>query len=207
MDRIRFRFGVAQSLSGVSGMEAASTETFNQLIRDFPDSSYIGPAQMAIALQGNITRLQMDKSVRDERIRQLTELIPPAPPVLPAALAEAESAYNSGDFPRAASAYGSYLQSKPQWAGMDAILFRYAVSQSLGNVSVKETASTETFKQLIKEYGDSPYAASAQRILEFRDNLARTQQSELKARDEKIRQLTDELEQLKKVDSGRRRTP
>jgi hypothetical protein len=207
MDRIRFRFGVAQALSGVSGMEAASTDTFKQLIRDFPDSSYIGPAQMAIALQGNVARLQTDKSVRDERIRQLTALIPPPPPVLPAALAEAESAYNSGDFPRAASAYGSYLQSKPQSTEMDAILFRYAVSQSLSNASARETASTETFKLLIKDYHDSPYADSAKRILEFRDNLARTQQSELKAKDEKIRQLTDELEQLKKVDSGRRRTP
>ena len=207
MDRIRFRFGVAQSLSGVSGMEAASSDTFNKLIRDYPDSSFVGPARMALALQGEIARLQSDKSVRDERIRQLTALIPPPPPVLPATLAEAEAAYNRGDFPRAATAYESYLQSKPQSPGTDGVLFRFAVSQSLSNASVRETASNETFKQLIKEYSTSPYAASAKRILDYRETLARTQQSELKKKDDSIRQLTDELNQIKKVDSERRRSP
>ena len=213
MDRIRFRYGVSQSLSGVSRMEAASTDTFKQLIHDFPESSYVGPSKMAIELQGNIGRLQTDKSERDVRIRQLTALLPPAPPVLPATLAEAEAAYSRGDFPRASSAYEAYLQTKPQALQSpqapqpDAILFHFAVSQSLSNVSVKETASTETFKQLIKDFPNSPYSSSAQRILVGRDNLARSQQSELKKKDDAIRELTDQLNQIKKVDSERRRSP
>ncbi|HET9129688.1 MAG TPA: outer membrane protein assembly factor BamD [Terriglobia bacterium] len=207
MDRIRFRYGVAQSLSGVSGMEAASTDTFNKLIRDFPESSYVGPARMALLLQGEVSRLQSDKTIRDERIRQLTALLPAPAPVLPPTLAEAEAAFTRGDFQRAASAYESYLQSKPQASGMDGILFRFGVSQSLSNASPRETASTETFKQLIKDYSGSPYAASAKRILDYRETLARTQQSDSKAKDDKIRQLTDELDKLKKIDSERRRTP
>jgi outer membrane protein assembly factor BamD (BamD/ComL family) len=207
MDRIRFRFGVAQSLSGVTGLETASADTFKQLIHDYPESSFVPPARMALAFQADIARLQADKSSRDERIRQLTALIPPPPPVLPATLAEAETAFSRGDFLRAASAYESFLQSKPQASGMDGILFRFAVSQSLCCEPAREAASNDTFKQLIKEFGNSPYASSARRILNFRENAARSQQSELKTKDDKIRQLTDELDKLKKIDSERRRTP
>jgi hypothetical protein len=90
---------------------------------------------------------------------------------------------------------------------MDGILFRFAVAQSLCGMPARETASNETFKLLIKDFSASPYAASARRIIEFRENLLRTQQAELRAKDERIRQLTDELDKLKKVDSERRRTP
>jgi hypothetical protein len=160
---------------------------------------------MAVTLQADIARLQVDKAQRDEKIGQLNALIPPPPPVLPAALAEAESAFDSGDFSRAATSYESYIQSKPA-TDMDAILFRCAVAQAL-SVPAREVASNDTFRQLIKEYSNSPYASSARRILEFRDKLSKTQQSELKAKDDKIRQLNDELDILKKADSGRRRTP
>ena len=127
--------------------------------------------------------------------------------MLPAALAEAESAFDRGDFARAANSYESYLQSKPQATDMDGILFRFAVAQSLSGVAVRETASNDTFRQLIKEYSNSSYASSASRILAFRDKLAKTQQSELKSKEDRIHQLTDEVEILKKADSGRRRTP
>jgi hypothetical protein len=62
---------VAQSLSGVTMLESASTDTFKQLIRDFPNSVWVPPARMAIALQADIARLQTDKLQRDDRIRQL----------------------------------------------------------------------------------------------------------------------------------------
>ena len=205
LDRLRFRYGVAQSLSGVEVLESASSDTFQQLIRDFPNSPYVPPARMAITLQADIARLQADKLQRDEKIRQLNALIPPPPPVLPAALADAESAFDSGDYVRAASSYESYLQSKPQATDMDAILFRFAVAQSLSGA--RDAASNDTFRQLLKEYSTSPYASSARRILDFRDKLAKAQQSELKTKDDRIHQLTDELDILKKADSGRRRTP
>ena len=205
LDRIRFRYGVAQSLSGVEALESASGDTFKQLIDDFPNSPYVPPARMAVTLQADIARLNADKLQRDEKISQLNALIPPPPPVLPAALAEAETAFESGDFVRAASSYESYLQSKPQAVDTDAILFRCAVAQSLSGV--RDAASNETFRQLIKDYSNSPYASSARRILDYRDKLAKSQQSELKTKDDKIRQLTDELDILKKADSGRRRTP
>jgi len=207
LDRIRFRYGVAQSLSGVAALESASADTFKQLIGDFPNSPYVPPARMAMTLQADVARLQADKSQRDEKIRQLNALIPPPPPVLPAALADAESAFDTGDFVRAAGSYESYFQSKPQATDMDAILFRFAVAQSLSGIPAREAASNETFRQLIKEYSASPYALSARRILDFRDKLSKAQRDELKMKEDKIHQLTDELDILKKADSGRRRTP
>ena len=207
LDRIRFRYGVAQSLSGVEVLESASADTFKQLIGDFPNSPYVPPARMAMTLQADVARLQADKSQRDEKIRQLNALIPPPPPVLPAALADAESAFDTGDFVRAAGSYESYFQSKPQATDMDAILFRFAVAQSLSGIPAREAASNDTFRQLIKEYSASPYALSARRILDFRDKLSKAQRDELKMKEDKIHQLTDELDILKKADSGRRRTP
>jgi outer membrane protein assembly factor BamD (BamD/ComL family) len=207
LDRIRFKYGVAQSLSGVTVLEDLSTDTFKQLIRDYPDSVYVPPARMALALQANLARLQVDKSSRDERIRELTALLPPPPLVLPAPLAEAEAAFERGDFARATSSYESYLKSKPQSTDMDGILFRFAVSQSLSGGPASETASNETFKQLTKEYSTSSYASSARRILEYREKQAHSQQTELTKKNDIIRQLTKELDILKNADSGRRRTP
>src|SRR4051812_39268611 len=78
---------------------------------------------------------------------------PPLPPVavapvLPVALTDAESAYESGDFLRAAVSYDFYFQSRPQANDLDRIRFRYGVAQSLSGVTVLESASTDTFKQL-----------------------------------------------------------
>jgi outer membrane protein assembly factor BamD (BamD/ComL family) len=186
-------------------LQSASTDTFNQLIRDFPNSPWVPPARMAITLQDDIARLQTDKLQRDEKIRQLNALIPPPPPVLPTALAEAESAFEKGDFALAASSYESYLQSKPQSAEMDGILFRFAVSQSLSGVPAREAASNDAFRQLTKDYSTSPYALSGSPNSRLPGQAqAKAQQSELKSKDDRIRQLTDELGHIEK---GRFRTP
>jgi len=207
MDRIRFRYGVAQSLSGVTFLESASNETFTQLIRDFPESAYVPPARMALTLQYDIQRLKEDKVFRDDQIRQLTALLPPAPPLLPASLAEAESAYDSGDFATAAKSYETYLQTKPQTDEMDRILLRFGVSQSLSGVPAREAASTKTFEQLIRDYPNSPYVSSARRVINLRADVSRVQKGELDALKEKNQKLIEALDNIKKVDSQRRRTP
>jgi len=162
---------------------------------------------MALTLQYDIQRLKEDKVFRDDQIRQLTALLPPAPPLLPASLAEAESAYDSADFATAAKSYEAYLQSKPQAEDMDRILLRFGVAQSLSGVTAREAASNETFKQLVKDYPNSPYASSARRVLALRADIQRVQQGELKTKEEKIQKLIEELDNIKKVDSQRRRTP
>jgi len=207
MDRILFRYAVAQSLSGVKSLEDHSSETFRQLIHDYPESSFLPPARMGIALQGNVARLEAEKLSRDESIRQLSALLPPTPPLLPAALAEAESAFEIADYPAAAKAYENYLQTRPQSVDMDRILLRFGVAQSMSGDPGRELASNDTFKQLINDLPNSPYAQSARRILALRGEILRLQQSEKQSKDDRIQKLNEELDKLKKIDSERRRTP
>jgi hypothetical protein len=204
MDRILFQYAVSESRSG---HESAGADIFRQLMREFPDSAFTLPAAMVVTLRDDIVRLQTDQKSKDEKIQQLTALLPPPTPVLPPALMEAESAYESGDFARAARSYETYVQSRPQSAGMDGILFRFAVAQSLSGIAASESGSNDTFKQLIKEFSSSPYASYARRVIDFRESIARSQLAEKQRKEEMIRQLTDQLETIKRADSERRRTP
>jgi len=207
MDRLRFHFGVAQSLSGIASLEAASTDTFKDLIREYPESAFAPPAKMALSLKDDIVRLQADKVSQEGKIRELAALVPPAPPILPLALAEAESAWEAADYATAAKAYEVYLQSKPKTADMDRILLRFGVSQALSGVLAREKASNDTFNQLIKEYPKSPYALSAGRVIAMQAERQRLQKVDQTAKDEEIQKLKDELNNIKKVDSQRRRNP
>jgi len=207
MDRLRFHQGVAQALSGIATLETASNDTFRQLIRDYPESTFVPPARMALSLREDVVRLQADKVSQDDKIRQLTALLPPAPPVLPAALAAAESAYDAADFAAAAKSYEVYLQSKPQTTEMDRILLRLGIAQSLSGTTASEAASNDTFNQLIRDFPNSPYASSAGRVIALRKEISRLQVAGQREKDDKIQKLTEELDNLKKIDSNRRRTP
>jgi uncharacterized phage infection (PIP) family protein YhgE len=120
-------------------------------------------------------------------------------PVSPAALRDGESAFESRDFARAARSFESYLQSNPQAEDIDSVLFKYAVAQSLSGVTARETASSDNFNQLIREFPQSVYVPSAQMILSLRADIAGLRanteriQGDQKTRDDTIRQLTDQL--------------
>jgi hypothetical protein len=59
---------------------------------------------------------------------------------------------------------------------------------------------------LIREFPHSAYVEPSQVILNLRADIARSQ-ADVKAREETIRQLNDELERLKKIDLGRPKAP
>src|SRR5882672_912081 len=65
----------------------------------------------------------------------------PAVAVVPAALREGDSAYELGDFARAAKAYESYLETSPQADGADRIWFHFAIAQSMSGVIARVAAS------------------------------------------------------------------
>jgi hypothetical protein len=132
--------------------------------------------------------------------------LPVAPVVIPAALREAESAFDSGDFARSARAFESYLDTNPQTEDMDGIWFRYAVAQSRSGVPDREAASSDAFIRLIRNFPQSRYVPVAQTILALRANIAQMQadalrtqtetmrlQAEQNAQDKQIGQLTDDL--------------
>jgi hypothetical protein len=129
----------------------------------------------------------------------------PSAPALPAALVDGEAAFANGEYARAARAYDTYLQSKPQMSEPDRILFRFGVSQSMSGVAALESASSGTFNQLIRDYPKSVFIAPARMILSLRSDIARLQ-ADQKTRDDKIKQLNDELDRLKKIDLDRSRT-
>jgi outer membrane protein assembly factor BamD (BamD/ComL family) len=128
------------------------------------------------------------------------------PEPVPAALLEADSAFDSGDFAKAARSYASYLQSNPQTSGMDRILFRFVVAQSLNVAAPKDLSVNDALNRLIREFPHSAYVEPSQVILNLRADIARSQ-ADVKAREETIRQLNDELERLKKIDLGRPKAP
>jgi predicted small lipoprotein YifL len=129
-----------------------------------------------------------------------------APVVVPIALVEGDIAYDSGDFAQAARLYASYLQSYPEASRtIDRVLFQLGVSQSM-IAAPKDPAGNDAFNRLIREYPGSSYVAPARMILSLRVDIARLQ-SDAKGREERVKQLSDELERLKKIDLDRRRTP
>jgi len=130
----------------------------------------------------------------------------PAPdvPAIPVALMEGDSAFDSGDCAQAVRSYTAYLQTDPHSNGVDRILFRLGVAQSM--CSPKDVAATDTLNRLLREYPQSSYSAPAQLILNLRADIAKAQ-TDAKSRENTIKQLNDELDRLKRLDADRRRTP
>jgi len=66
--------------------------------------------------------------------------------------------------------------------------------------------ATATLKQLLEEYPESPLKAQANLILSLRADLDQVT-NDARQRDQKLRQLTTELDRLKKIDADRRKRP
>jgi hypothetical protein len=142
---------------------------------------------------------------------------PPPPPPVPAALMIADDAFDQGDFTRAARSYDTFLDSHIVREDMDRILFRSAVSDSLSEAGGQQEKSSEVLNRLVRDYPQSPYTSPARIILNLRSDLAKVQGDYVKLQidrdgmqkmlNDKIKQISDELESLKKIDLNRRRTP
>jgi hypothetical protein len=63
-----------------------------------------------------------------------------------------------------------------------------------------------TLKQLVEEYPDSAFKSQANLILSLRAELDQVA-ADSKQRDLRIKQLTTELDRLKKIDADRRKRP
>jgi hypothetical protein len=89
----------------------------------------------------------------------------------------------------------------------DQALFRLALTFLLRPAPAPDwTHATTTFKQLIDEYPQSPLKPPASLILSLRSDLDKVN-IDARQRDEKIKQLTTELDRLKKIDADRRKRP
>jgi hypothetical protein len=124
------------------------------------------------------------------------------------ALEEGDRAYTSGAYEDAIRAYESYLQLAPvDSADKDEILFRLGLMSALDTRPTSGWPRAATYlRQLTQEFPQSPLATPANLILTMRSELTQLT-ADTQKRDERIKQLTTELDRLKKVDAERRRKP
>jgi len=131
--------------------------------------------------------------------------IPPLPPV-PSPLEEANRQFASGRYDEAARAYENYLRTTQSGEQRDEALFH------LGLIYVLRPAPTADWKRasatltkLVEEYPGSPFTAPANVIVSVRKELLKSG-ARVTQRDQTIKQLTTELDRLKKIDAERRKS-
>jgi hypothetical protein len=150
---------------------------------------------------------------RVEALPEPKVVVPPpvAPSPAAAALEQADRSFSAGAYDEAARAYENYLRLVPPNRPYDQELFRLGLSYVLRrNPNPDWRRATVVLKQLAREYPNSSFTAPANLILDLRsklNHLAADTAANTKQRDERIRQLSSELDRLKKIDSDRRKRP
>ncbi|PYS50734.1 MAG: hypothetical protein DMG13_20340 [Acidobacteria bacterium] len=133
---------------------------------------------------------------------------PPAPP--PAAITEIESAdlaFSSGGYDEAGRFYENYLRTAPNGSQRDLALFRLGLTYVLRTSPAPDwQRATTLWKQLANDHPMSLLKPAATLILSLHSELDQLT-ADTKTRDQRIRQLSSELERLKKIDAGRGKRP
>jgi len=149
----------------------------------------------------------------------ISPLPPPPPPAIsPAApvsasapvspLDQANRAFIAGNYDEAVRTYEEYLRTTSPGSGQrdDALYHLGLIYASRPAPTTDWPRATSAFKQLIDEFPNSPMKSQANIILSLRAELDQAA-GDLKQRDQRIRQLTTELDRLKKIDADRRKRP
>jgi hypothetical protein len=136
---------------------------------------------------------------------------PPANPgPTPAALAldQANRAFLNGNFDDASRGYESFLRLTSTGDDQrDFALFQLGLTFVLRPATAADwPKAAATFKQLQDEYPASPLKASANLVMSLHAEVDQAA-ADLKQRDLRIKQLTTELDRLKKIDADRRKRP
>ncbi len=134
----------------------------------------------------------------------------PAPPepLLPRDFRDGETNFEAGKFVEAMRYYERYIQKDAVTQYRDEAIFKIGLCYTLACASAECRAksmerSQEQFRQLVTRFPKSPYAAEARFILALQNDIGLLR-VDVKARDEKIKQLTEELDRLKKIDLERK---
>lgn len=130
---------------------------------------------------------------------------PPAPPPSPTAyFSDGEREFSAGKYLEAAQSYQKYLDLASLDLNRDRALFRLAMSYALSSTSSLAFQLAQThFENLIERYPTSPYAAEAKFVVGLMQELLKLR-ADSKEKDERLRRLATELDQLKKIDMERR---
>jgi Tetratricopeptide repeat len=132
---------------------------------------------------------------------------PPPPAVTVSPLDQADRAFASGNYDEAARGYENYLRATTSGGVRDDALFHLALTYALRPAPGTDwPRAIATLKQLVEEYPDSAFKSQANLILSLRAELDQVA-ADSKQRDLRIKQLTTELDRLKKIDADRRKRP
>jgi len=116
---------------------------------------------------------------------------------------EAERNFADGNYRRAVQAYERFLNTFPKAVDRDRALFYLGYSLALSGEDRDLMQTEAALRRLVSEFPKSPYRRQAELILDLNTRIGLLQ-SEVKDRDERIRQLSDELRKLKSIDLDRR---
>ena len=133
--------------------------------------------------------------------------LPPVAQPNPAAveLDDADRAFNAGSYDEAARGYESYLKSGTARTRRDEALFRMGLAYALRPAADWQRASS-AFKQIVEVFPNSPFKPPASLMLSLHSELDQVT-ANAQQREQRIRQLTTELDRLKRIDADRRKHP
>ena len=123
-----------------------------------------------------------------------------APPKI---FVEAEQNFAAGNYKQAAQAFERFLNTFPKAAEREQalLLFGFSIALSGGDQDFLQTEAA--LRRLIAEFPQSPYRRHAELVLNLK-TLIEQLKSDVKERDARINQLSDELRKLKSIDLDRR---
>ena len=123
--------------------------------------------------------------------------------VPPEIFIEAERSFTAGDYRRAAQLFEKFLYTFPKSPERDRALFHLGFSLALSGDDRSLFQTEATLRRLITEFTQSPYRRQAEWILNLKTRVDRLE-ADISDRDQRIRQLSDELRKLKSIDLDRR---
>lgn len=126
---------------------------------------------------------------------------PPRP--APAVYLTAEVDFENARYVLAARGYERYLRDYPSRGNEDRVLFHLGISYALADSSLAGMRKAKSrLERLLMLYPDSPYRPQARVILDLQSQIEQ-RILELQSNEDRIRQLTEELNKLKKIDMER----
>jgi hypothetical protein len=132
--------------------------------------------------------------------------VPAAPPASIVALGAADRAFAAKEYDDACRGYEDYLRLTPPQDQQDQALFRLGMAYTLKKAGADWPRAQAVWKRLISEYPNSTLKPPVELILSLYSEVGQAG-TDMKARDDRIRQLSTELDRLKKIDADRRKTP
>ncbi len=122
----------------------------------------------------------------------------------PSGLDLGEMNFQLGDYAKAAQFFEDYLKANPNLRDRDKALFHMGLSYALsGNSSKNRLQAEAALKRLITEFPNSQYKSQAEFILMLQAQIEALK-SDVKKREMRIKQLSEELQKLKEIDMQRR---